>query len=69
MIAQFIKFGIVGLSNTLIAYLVYAVCIYIGLHYLLANVIAFAVSVLNAYYWSDRYVSPAMLSRPSSRPT
>ena len=41
MIAQFIKFGIVGLSNTLIAYLVYA---------------AFAVSVLNAYYWSDRYV-------------
>ena len=58
MIAQFIKFGIVGLSNTLIAYLVYAdaVCIYIGLHYLLANVIAFAVSVLNAYYWSDRYV-------------
>ena len=56
MIAQFIKFGIVGLSNTLIAYLVYAACIYIGLHYLLANAIAFTISVLNAYYWSDRYV-------------
>lgn len=50
------KFALVGLSNTLIAYLVYAACIYIGLHYLLANAIAFAVSVLNAYYWSDRYV-------------
>lgn len=27
-----------------------------GIHYLLANAIAFGVSVLNAYYWSDRYV-------------
>ena len=53
---QFLKFGIVGLSNTLIAYLIYAACIYIGLHYLLANAIAFGVSVLNAYYWSDRFV-------------
>ena len=53
---QFLKFALVGLSNTLIAYLVYAFCVYIGLHYLLANAIAFAVSVLNAYYWSDRFV-------------
>ena len=57
MIAQFIKFGIVGLSNTLIAYLVYAACIYIGFHYLLANFFGFIVGVLNAYYWSDRFVS------------
>ena len=53
---QFLKFALVGLSNTLIAYLVYAFCVYIGLNYLLANAIAFAVSVLNAYYWSDRFV-------------
>ena len=53
---QFLKFGIVGLSNTLIAYLVYAACVYIGCHYLLANAIAFTISVLNAYYWSDRFV-------------
>lgn len=54
--SQFLKFALVGLSNTLIAYLVYAFCVYIGLHYLLANAIAFAVSVLNAYYWSNRFV-------------
>ena len=54
--SQFLKFALVGLSNTLIAYLVYAFCVYIGLHYLLANAIAFAVSVLNAFYWSDRFV-------------
>lgn len=55
-IKQFIKFGIVGFSNTLISYLLYVFCIYIGLHYILANAIGFFVSVLNAYYWSNLYV-------------
>lgn len=53
---QFIKFGIVGTSNTLIAYIVYSICIYVGIHYIVANAIAFFVSVLNAYFWSDRYI-------------
>lgn len=55
-ISQFVKFGIVGISNTLIAYIVYSTCIYVGINYLLANAIGFFVSVLNAYYWSDRFV-------------
>lgn len=55
-ISQLIKFGIVGLSNTFIGYLVYSLCIWLGLHYLIANLIGFIVSVLNAYYWSDRFV-------------
>lgn len=55
-ILQFIKFGIVGLSNTLIGYVVYSACIGVGMHYLLANAIGFIVSVLNAFYWSDRFV-------------
>ena len=53
---QFIKFGIVGASNTLIAYVIYSICVYIGIQYLLANAIGFFISVLNAYYWSDRFV-------------
>ena len=53
---QFIKFGIVGVSNTLIAYIAYSICVYIGIHYLIANAIGFFISVLNAYYWSDRFV-------------
>lgn len=56
IIKQFIKFGIVGLSNTLIGYGVYFICIYLGCHYLIANLIGFLVGVLNAYYWSDRFV-------------
>jgi len=53
---QFIKFGIVGVSNTLIALTVYYVLLFVGAHYLLANVISFAISVLNAYYWNSKYV-------------
>lgn len=53
---QFIAFGLVGISNTLIAYVTYSLCVYIGIHYLIANAIGFFISVLNAYYWSDRYV-------------
>lgn len=55
-ICQFIKFGIVGISNTLIAYIVYSACVFAGIHYLIANALGFFVSVLNAYYWSDRFV-------------
>lgn len=55
-INQFIKFGIVGVSNTLITYLVYSALVFVGIHYLIANAIGFFVSVLNAYYWSDRFV-------------
>lgn len=55
-IYQFIKFGIVGISNTLIAYVTYSICVYIGIHYLIANAIGFFISVMNAYYWSDRFV-------------
>ena len=53
---QFVKFGLVGILNTLIAYATYSLCVYIGFHYLMANAIGFFVSVLNAYYWSDRFV-------------
>ena len=53
---QFVKFGIVGASNTLIAYVIYSICVYLGIHYLLANALGFFISVLNAYYWSDRFV-------------
>ena len=55
-IYQFIKFGIVGISNTLIAYITYSICVYIGINFLIANAIGFLISVLNAYYWSDRFV-------------
>lgn len=53
---QFIKFSLVGVSNTLISEGVYAILLYFRMHYLLASFIGFSLSVVNAYYWNNRYV-------------
>lgn len=54
---QFVKFGIVGLSNTLISLAVYELLVQgFGCHYLLANAIGLLISVINAYYWNNRCV-------------
>lgn len=56
---QFIKFGIVGVSNTLISEGVYCVLVFFRMPYLLAYFLGFTLSVLNAYYWSNKYVFKA----------
>ena len=53
---QFIKFGLVGVSNTLISEGLYAILVFFDVHYLLAYFVGFVLSVLNAYYWSNKYV-------------
>lgn len=53
---QFIKFGLVGISNTAIALASYYFFLFIGCHYLIANILAWIISVFNAYYWNHRYV-------------
>jgi len=56
LLFQFIKFGIVGLSNTAISYIIYSLLVYVGLHYIAASVIAFVVSVFNSFFWNNKYV-------------
>lgn len=58
-IIQFIKFGIVGLSNTFISYVVYIVLVAANFHYLLASIMGFLISVVNAFYWNEKYVFKA----------
>lgn len=53
---QFIKFGIVGVSNTVISYLVYLVMVKLNCHYLVASMGGFIGGVLNSYYWNNKYV-------------
>lgn len=53
---QFIKFGLVGVSNTVINYIVYVIFIALGAHYVVANTFGFLISVLNAYFWGSRFV-------------
>ena len=53
---QFIKFGLVGLSNTLVSQVIYMIFTTLGLYPVLANIIAFVLSVLHAFYWQNRIV-------------
>lgn len=53
---QFIKFSLVGVSNTLISEGLYVLIVFMGGHYILASLIGFILSVLNAYYWNNRFV-------------
>ncbi|MDR0272083.1 MAG: GtrA family protein [Clostridiales bacterium] len=53
---QFIKFGIVGLSNTAVNFAVYYVLLLLGVYYVIATILAFAVSVINAFFWSSKFV-------------
>ncbi len=55
-IKQFIKFGLVGVSNTLISQIVYMICVALGAHYIVASVISFIISVLNAYVLQNIFV-------------
>jgi len=55
---QFVKFGLVGVSNTFISYFVYLIFLFVlgEKYYLVGNVVGFFVSVLNSFYWNDKYV-------------
>lgn len=55
-IIQFIKFSIVGISNTVINLIIYYILVLFGMNYILANSIGFIISVINAFYWNNRYV-------------
>lgn len=56
-IVQFLKFGIVGLSNTFVSLAVYYVFLWFDQRlYLVGNVVGWIVSVANAYYWNNKYV-------------
>lgn len=53
---QFIKFSIVGFSNTVISLFVYYVLLWLECNYLIANAMSWIVSVFNAFYWNNKYV-------------
>ena len=55
-VIQFIKFGIVGLSNTAIGLGTYYLFLWLGWNYMVANVLSWIISVFNAFFWNSRYV-------------
>jgi putative flippase GtrA len=56
VVAQFVKFGIVGVSNTVIFFLVYTVLLKVfGVWYIAASGIGFAVGATNGFLWNRRW--------------
>lgn len=53
---QFVGFAIVGVSNFLVSYGVYALFLCFQTNYHFANIMAFLISVLNAFFWNNRFV-------------
>ncbi len=55
-IVQFMGFCLVGVSNTLISYVIYMVLLGFGVNYIAASIAGFFVSVTNAFYWNNKYI-------------
>jgi len=56
LLLQFAKFGIVGISNTLLTFLVYTVLLKVfGVWYLAASAIGFAVGAVNGFLLNRRW--------------
>lgn len=59
---QFIKFGLVGVSNTAVSYAINIGTLLLlkgfrlSCDYIIANITAFLLSVLWSYYWNSRFV-------------
>lgn len=56
LLLQFIKFGLVGLTNTALSYSIYALILWLGGHYLLASIVSFVISVAWSYLLNNRFV-------------
>ena len=61
-LVQFVKFGMVGVTNTVLAYLINVGVLFAfkPLHfrwdYLVGNIVSFILSVLWSFYWNNKYV-------------
>ncbi len=56
VVVQFVKFGIVGVSNTLLTFAVYTLLLKgFGVWYLAASAIGFVVGAVNGFLWNRRW--------------
>ena len=57
LLAQFIKFGLVGVSNTAVSMAVYYIFLWISPNlYMVGSVLGTILSIANAFFWNDKFV-------------
>ena len=61
-LTQFVKFGLIGVTNTLISYGIYMLVIWLmkpvnfAYDYIIGSVLGFIISVLWSFYWNNKLV-------------
>lgn len=55
-LTRFIKFGLVGVLNTIINWVLFILLNSIGVYYIISNIIAYSISTLNSYLWNSKWV-------------
>ncbi|MGL5648391.1 MAG: GtrA family protein [Clostridium sp.] len=53
---KLIKFGFVGILNTVINMIVYNILLLCGLNYIFANSIGYGIGMINSYIWNNIWV-------------
>ena len=57
LVIQFVKFGLVGVSNTLVSWICYYIILWMDDNlYMLGSLVGTIVSIANAFIWNDRFV-------------
>lgn len=53
---QFVKFMLVGVTNTFVSYFFYFIFWNLGIHYLAANILGYFMGIINSFFWNNKYV-------------
>lgn len=59
VVRQFVKYGIVGASNTILTFAIYTVAVEAGMEYLLALIVGYLAGSLNSYVLNRRWTFDA----------
>ena len=55
-IIRFVKFGMVGVLNTLVNWSIFFILETCGVYYILANIISYSLSTIHSYLWNTLWV-------------
>ena len=58
MLEQFIKFLLVGCSNTIVVLVIYYIVVWIGgrQYYLLGQTLGYIIGIINSFFWNSKFV-------------
>lgn len=59
MMRELIKFGVVGVGNTVLTIIFFNIFVFFQINFLIANIIAYFIGMLNSYHWNKTWVFKA----------